>query len=356
VLKKEVKMMVKNLDKRKSSILHAIIQEHIITASPVGSRTIAKKYDLGVSSATIRNEMADLEELGYLEQPHTSAGRIPSDKGYRYYVDILMNNKGINSDKLIKTLSEITKAKKGIHGIVSGITNMLSEFTKYATMITEPEFKNTKLSEVQLIKVTNNKLLLVMVTDNGFVSDKMINIQQDLDKRKIRYINNFLVNKITDKNINNLDKNYFDEIEDELLKKINLSQQLFNIINKEIKEIIDPRDVNIYIGGTSYILDQPEFNDIEYLKKVLNILDHEDTLKKLITAENNKEIEVRIGHENEMKEMQRCSVVIANYTIGDKAVGKIGVLGPTRMEYPRVISTVNIVSDILSKIISEVNK
>jgi heat-inducible transcriptional repressor len=349
-------MMVKNLDKRKNGILHAIIQEHIITASPIGSRTIAKKYDLGVSSATIRNEMADLEELGYLEQPHTSAGRIPSDKGYRYYVDILMKNKGVNSDKLIKTLSEITKNRHGINSIVSSMTTMLSEFTKYATMITEPEFKDVKISELQLMKVTEDKLLLVMVTDNGFVSDKLINIKEDLDKRKIRYINNFLINKIRDKEINELTDQYFKEIENELVKKINLSHQLFTIINKEIDELIKPEDVRIYIGGTSYILDQPEFNDIEYLKKVLNILDHEDNLKKLIKAKNNKELEVRIGHENEIEEMKRCSLVIANYSIGDKAVGKIGVLGPTRMEYPRVISTVNIVSDILSKIISEVNK
>jgi heat-inducible transcriptional repressor len=349
-------MMVANLDERKKNILHAIIQEHIITASPVGSRTIAKKYDLGVSSATIRNEMADLEELGYLEQPHTSAGRIPSDKGYRYYVDILMNNKGINSEKLIKTLSEITKDRHGLHEIVSSMTTMLSEFTKYATMITEPEFKNIQISELQLMKVTNNKLLLVMVTDNGFVSDKLINIKEELSKRKIRYINNFLIDKIKDRNISDLDREYFKEIEKELVQKINLSQKLFTIINDEIKELIQPEDVKIYIGGTSYILDQPEFNDIEYLKKVLNILDHEDMLKKLITAQNNKELEVRIGHENEMEEMQRCSVVIANYSIGDNAVGKIGVLGPTRMEYPRVISTVNIVSDILSKIISEVSK
>jgi heat-inducible transcriptional repressor len=349
-------MMVKNLDERKNSILHAIIQEHIITASPVGSRTIAKKYDLGVSSATIRNEMADLEELGYLEQPHTSAGRVPSDKGYRYYVDILMKNKGVNSDKLVKTLSEISKNRHGIHGIVSSMTTMLSEFTKYATMISEPEFKDLKISELQLMKVTQNKLLLVIVTDNGFVSDKLITIKEDLDKRKIRYINNFLINKIRDKDITDLTDQYFKEIENQLVRKINLSHQLFTIINKEIDELIKPEDGKIYIGGTSYILDQPEFNDIDYLKKVLNILDHEDTLKKLIKAKNNKELEVRIGHENEIEEMQRCSVVIANYSIGDKAVGKIGVLGPTRMEYPRVISTVNIVSDILSKIISEVNK
>jgi heat-inducible transcriptional repressor len=213
-------MMVKNLDKRKNGILHAIIQEHIITASPIGSRTIAKKYDLGVSSATIRNEMADLEELGYLEQPHTSAGRIPSDKGYRYYVDILMKNKGVNSDKLIKTLSEITKNRHGINSIVSSMTTMLSEFTKYATMITEPEFKDVKISELQLMKVTEDKLLLVMVTDNGFVSDKLINIKEDLDKRKIRYINNFLINKIRDKEINELTDQYFKEIENELVKKI----------------------------------------------------------------------------------------------------------------------------------------
>jgi heat-inducible transcriptional repressor len=267
-----------------------------------------------------------------------------------------MKNKGVNSDKLIKTLSEITKNRHGINSIVSSMTTMLSEFTKYATMITEPEFKDVKISELQLMKVTEDKLLLVMVTDNGFVSDKLINIKEDLDKRKIRYINNFLINKIRDKEINELTDQYFKEIENELVKKINLSHQLFTIINKEIDELIKPEDVRIYIGGTSYILDQPEFNDIEYLKKVLNILDHEDNLKKLIKAKNNKELEVRIGHENEIEEMKRCSLVIANYSIGDKAVGKIGVLGPTRMEYPRVISTVNIVSDILSKIISEVNK
>ncbi|MFW5991751.1 MAG: heat-inducible transcriptional repressor HrcA [Halanaerobiaceae bacterium] len=350
-------MVVENIEKRKRNILRAIIREHILTAEPIGSRTLAKTYEFGVSSATIRNEMADLEDMGYLTQPHTSAGRIPSDKGYRYYVDVLMEQEGI-PEHLQKSLSRFYNEKKGVKGIISNMVKMLSKMTKYTTMISEPQLQKSKIRNLQLIKVAKRSLLIVLITDTGIVNNKIINLKQELTSRQLRYINRYLVSKLQGKELTSIDEDFINQIEAELIKQINFSQtkEMFDILYEELSGITKSGDLRIYLGGTSYILEQPEFNDMETLKKVLNILEQEEILRELIDDASNEDIKVKIGHENQLKEMEKCSIVIATYYLGDRAIGKIGVLGPTRMEYPRVISTVDLAADVLGKIISKVSR
>jgi len=346
-------MMVEELDPRKKRILQAIIQEHIISASPIGSRTLAKKYNLDVSPATIRNEMSDLEDLNYLEQPHTSAGRIPSDKGYRYYVDQLISREQNEAPGVIENIEDLYQDLQDVQDIISGMAKMLSNMTHYTAMVSEPQSKVSRLKKVEIMKLANNSLLLVLVTDTGMVNNKIINLDQNLSGKKISYINKFLSDKLEDKLLVNLDSNFLNEIEKELLSRIDLSVDLFKQFYNELEGAFEPGGVKVYLGGTSYILEQPEFNDLEKVKKMLKLLDQEEMLNKIINSISGTDLEIKIGQENEVEDIKNCSIVVATYYISNRAVGKIGVIGPTRMEYPRVISSVDVISDILGKLISK---
>ncbi len=346
-------MMVEELDPRKKRILQAIIQEHIISASPIGSRTLAKKYNLDVSPATIRNEMADLEDLGYLEQPHTSAGRIPSDKGYRYYVDQLISRKKNEVPGIIENTENLYQDLQDVQDIISGMAKMLSKMTHYTAMASEPKSQVSRLKKVEIMQLADNSLLLVLVTDTAMVNNKIINLDQSLSTAKISYLNKFLSEKLENKLLANLDSSYLKEVEKELLAKVDLSVDLFKQFYNEFEGAFEPGGVKVYLGGTSYILEQPEFNDLEKVKKMLKLLDQEEMLNKIINSISGSDLEIKIGQENEVEDIKNCSLVVATYYISERAVGKIGVIGPTRMEYPRVISSVDVISDILSKLISK---
>lgn len=349
-------MMVSNLDDRKKEILKAIIQEHIITAEPVGSRTLSKNYDFGVSSATIRNEMADLEDMGYLEQPHTSAGRIPSDKGYRYYVDVLMDQQKVISTNLQRSIKQLYKEEKDIKDIISETVKMLSNLIHYTALISEPQLKESRIRKVQVIEVARKSLMIILITDTGMVNNKLIHLEKELNNRQVRYINRYLSDRLENKKLSTLDQEFMKKLEGEIKKRLSISKKLLDLINKELEVLVDPADLQIYLGGTSYILEQPEFNDLDALKQVMRILDQEDILRKLIGNVSEEGIEVKIGRENNLEEIQNCSLVVATYSLEDKAIGKIGVIGPTRMEYPRVISTVDFVADVLGEIISKASR
>lgn len=346
-------MMVEELDQRKKRILQAIIQEHIISASPIGSRTLAKKYSLDVSPATIRNEMADLEDMGYLEQPHTSAGRVPSDKGYRYYVDELLRREEKDVNGIVKNIEELYQNLQNVQDIISNMAKMLSNMTHYTALVSEPKSQISKLKKVELMQLEDNSLLLVLVTDTGMVNNKIIKLDQNLSSRKISYLNKFLSDKLENKLLAELDVDYLNSLEKELLSKLDLSVELFNQFYHEFEGAFEPGGVKVYLGGTSYILEQPEFNDLEKLKKMLKILDQEEMLSKIINSISGSGLEIKIGQENEVEDIKNCSLVVATYYISNRAVGKIGVIGPTRMEYPRVISSVDVISDILGNLISK---
>ncbi|MFW5972091.1 MAG: heat-inducible transcriptional repressor HrcA [Bacillota bacterium] len=349
--------MVRKVDERKKEILRAIIHEHILTAEPVGSRKLAKAYKLGVSSATIRNEMSDLEELGLIEQPYTSAGRIPSDKGYRFYVDSIIKGEDYNKIKLdiMKLLNTIQYEKQGIQNIMTHMARMLSQITHYTSIVCGPQMQTTKIKQLQLIQLDKFSLLIVLMTDTGLVHNKVVKLKNKISSNQLRYINEFFSDRLRNKELEKMNSFYLKELEKELVNRIDISQDIIEIIENGLNFVSRSDNFKLYLGGTSYILDQPEFNDLESLKKVLKILDHEEILKELFAKMPNKELEVMIGHENDIEDMQKCSIVFSTYNIGDKASGKIGVIGPTRMEYSRVMASVNTMSSLLSKIISELS-
>lgn len=323
------------LDIRKLRILQAIIDDYIISAEPVGSRTIERKYDLGISSATIRNEMADLEELGYLEQPYTSAGRIPSDKGYRLYVDKLMRSEGlsITEAKLVKDNYE--KKAKHIEQIIHSTTKIISDITNYTSLVLGPKFSKVMIKHIQLVPMDNKIALLVVVTNTGIVKDEIINIPEGINNDYLLKISYALKNIFQDKNINEIS---FDPLMD-MLKGMERYREFFkDLINILSKSISMEESRELYLGGTANILNFPEYHDLIKAKEFFNLVEEKELFLKQLLDTRDSGLIVTIGEENEYEQFKDCSIVTTSYSIDGRVFGTIGLIGPTRMDYGKAMS------------------
>lgn len=332
------------MDKRKIRILQAIIQDYINTAEPVGSRTIAKKYDLGISSATIRNEMSDLEDMGYLEQLHSSSGRKPSDKGYRLYVDNFMQLHKLSplEEHIIKT-HILNSALYEMDKVIKQATTLLAELTGLTSIVKSPSSKKSCIKAVQLMNIDSNNILSVIITDTSIIRNNVIRLKQSVSTDVLvklsnilnARLNNLTVEEINLEVINNL-RNDFKGYED-----------IFNAIIPALYESLNSIDTSdIYLEGTTNIFNYPEYNDIEKAKNFLSLIDNKDKIKNLINSSDS--ITIKIGAENFIEDAKDCTVISAIYSLKDKPLGTIGVIGPTRMPYSKVIS-------ILAEIVNEVN-
>lgn len=327
------------LDDRKRRILQAIIDDYIGTAEPIGSRTIAKKYELGLSSATIRNEMADLEEMGYLAQPHTSAGRIPSDKGYRLYVDHLMKV----SELSLEDIDNIRNAM-GVHinelsQLIRHASMIMSRITKYTSMAATPQMKKSVLKAIQVVPIEPGKALVIVVTNAGVVRNNLTKISETVSPENLIKISSIVNEKLSGLTIEQINLPVIMDIE----KQIDVSKEILIPILSGVADCINLiDDPEVYLDGVTNILNYPEFRDVVKAKEFLSLLDEKDVLSRLLSG--NKEstgINIQIGNENELDEIKDCSLVTATYSVGDFVLGSIGVIGPTRMEYSRVISSMN---------------
>lgn len=324
------------LDERKVKILKAIIQNYLDTGEPVGSRTISKYTDLNLSSATIRNEMSDLEELGYIIQPYTSAGRIPSDKGYRLYVDMLLKEKIQEVDDMKKILIE--KADK-LETILQQVAKMLAVNTNYTTMVTTPQYKK-KLKFIQLTEIDDTQLLAVLVFEKNIIKNNIIQISQALDKEIILKLNIILNTFLT-----GLD---MEEINLPVITKMKEQAGEYRTIVNDILESImhameEDDDFKIYTSGATNILKYPELSDRERFSDILYTLEEKKMLTEVIQNkmedEDSRGIQVYIGDESPVESMKDCSVVTATYEIDEGIYGKVGIIGPKRMDYEKVVST-----------------
>lgn len=332
------------MDERKIRILQAIIDDYINTAEPVGSRTIAKKYDLGISSATIRNEMSDLEEMGYLVQLHTSSGRIPSDKGYRLYVDKLMRISTLSpKEELLIKESLITQSVYEIEKAIKQSMTLLSELTRLTCIVKGPSVRKSFLKSIQLINIDRYNLLLIILTDSGILKNSIIRVYKVVDINVIEKINNILnvfIKGVTVEDVNH-------KIIDDLKNSIFGHEEIFDILLKEVMDCLNEvSSPEFYIEGASNILNYPEYKDINKAKSFLTFLDDMDKVKSLLNI--NQGVAVRIGNENFIDEAKNCSIITAVYGSGDRKLGTIGIIGPTRMDYSKVVS-------ILTKYINEFN-
>ena len=325
------------LDERKYKILQAIIRNYLETGEPVGSRTISKYTDLNLSSATIRNEMADLEELGYILQPHTSAGRIPSDKGYRLYVDRMMEEKEREVEEMKESL--LQKEDKMDH-LLKQAAKLLANNTEYAAMISSPQYHRNKLKFIQLSRVDVNQLLAVIVVEGNVIKNTMLTVDEELSDETLLKLN-ILLNT----NLNGL------PIEDINLAMITKLKQQAGIYDGIIAEVMDAvaavirenDDIEIYTSGANNIFKYPELSDNQRASELINTLEEKQMLTELVqdsmADENNTGIQVYIGNETPVQTMKDCSVVTATYELEEGVKGTIGIIGPRRMDYDKVIST-----------------
>lgn len=323
------------LDDRKWTILKAIIKTYLETGEPVGSRTISKYADLNLSSATIRNEMSDLEEMGLILQPHTSAGRIPSDAGYRLYVDHMMAEK----DREVTEMKEMMIQRQDkMELILKQLARVLAANTNYAAMISGPQYHHTKLKFIQLSIVNESQMLAVIVTQGNVVKNKMIQIEHGLDPQTVLEMNillNTALNGLTMEEINlaTISK---------LKEQAGIHSDVINQVLDAVAETIQSaNDVEIYTSGATNIFKYPELSSSEKASELISAFEEKKDLVDMISSKNSDEtgIQVYIGQEAPVASMQDCSVVTATYEIGDGMYGRIGVIGPKRMDYDNVVST-----------------
>ena len=336
------------LDERKKKILQAVIRNYLETGEPVGSRTISKYTDLNLSSATIRNEMADLEEMGYILQPHTSAGRIPSDKGYRLYVDAMMEEK---EREVVEMKEMLVERQDKMETLLKQVARVLAQNTQYATMISAPQSKRNKLKFLQLSRVDANQVLAVIVTEGNVIKNNILSVNEELDDETLLKLN-ILLNT----HLNGM------AVEEINLGMISAMKQQAGIHGAIVGEVIDAvaegiradEDLEIYTSGTNNIFRYPELAVQQKASELINTFEEKQLLGELLQenqeGENGTGIQVYIGAETPVQSMKDCSVVTATYELGDGMKGTIGIVGPKRMDYDKVVGTLRTIQTQLDEL------
>ncbi|MBO5260245.1 MAG: heat-inducible transcription repressor HrcA [Agathobacter sp.] len=321
------------LDERKIKILDAIIRNYLATGEPVGSRTISKFTDLNLSSATIRNEMSDLEELGYILQPHTSAGRIPSDKGYRFYVDHLMQEK----DREVAEMKEfvIEKTEK-MEAVLKQVAKLLANNTNYATMVTAPSYHHNKIKFIQLSHMDEEQILAVVVLNNNIVKNQVINVEEPLDNETLLKLNILLNSGLNGLSLQEINLATIARLKEQA----GIHSSIVGNVMDTLAQALSEEDLQIYTSGATNILKYPELSDSERATNLLAAFEEKEELKSLVSETLSDEetgIQVYIGNETPISTMQDCSVVTATYELGEGVKGTIGIIGPKRMDYENVM-------------------
>lgn len=344
--------MASSMDPRKRKILKVVTDDYIASAEPVGSRTIARRYDLGLSPATIRNEMADLEDGGFLEQPHTSAGRIPSEMGYRYYVDALMSLQQLSNEEIERMHLELDAHHRQLEKIIQQTSKMLVQMTQYPSLVLSPQIETAIFRHIQLVRLSENTILVLIVTDTGYVENKVIEFEDDISDVELDRISAVLNQKLRGISLKNLRSGLIKEIHAELIMHQEFFDEAIKVLVKAIAG--DGSKERVYIEGATKILEQPEFAEIQKFKPLMDALDEEERLYKILSENINHGAHVKIGNENKNLGLTDCSVVTASYEIAGRTVGVIGVLGPTRMDYAKVVPIVENTAAVLSELLTQI--
>ncbi|TVP85029.1 MAG: heat-inducible transcriptional repressor HrcA [Alkalicoccus sp.] len=340
------------LTERQLYILKAIVDDYITNAEPVGSRTISKRQDINFSPATIRNEMSDLEEMGFLEKPHSSAGRIPSQKGYRYYVDHLLSPTQLSSRDVTDIRSQLAEKFQESEQVIQQSAKILSQLTSYTSIVLGPEVFESKLQQIQLIPISTTQAVIIIVTDSGHVENQTVYFPENVSGSDVEKVVNILNERLRGVPIYQLQQKLSQEIASVFKKYVSKYETMLTALREVFR---DHQQEKVYYGGKTNILSQPEFNDVERVRNILNIFEEDALVSRLIRSED-QGLTIRIGEENDFKPFEDLSLVTATYTLDGKYVGTIGLLGPTRMEYPRVISLMEYFSRDMSELLNRRNK
>lgn len=335
-----------DLSERKLKILQAIIADFIRTAEPVGSRTLSKNYDLGISPATIRNEMSDLEELGYLTHPHTSSGRVPSEKAYRLYVNQMMNKHELTVEQKSSIAAQLSDNVTELENMVQRAAHVLSEITNLTAFAMTPRKDLDTLKYINLLPVDDFTAVLMLVSESGKVSNKAVRFDKAVSEETLRILAKTMTYNYRGKTLS-------EALTQDIIQDVQTDAEAMGMLENNIKPsfvktLEDMLNVNLYMDGLTNIFSLPEYNDLDKARMFLEMVNKkEDFTKTLINRENG--VIITIGNENQDELLSDCSVITATYHVNGKQLGKIGVIGPTRMQYDEVTSVIEYLTDNISK-------
>ncbi|MBP7174842.1 MAG: heat-inducible transcription repressor HrcA [Thermoclostridium sp.] len=334
------------LNERKMQILKTLIDDYVQTAQPVGSRTISRKYELGLSSATIRNEMADLEEMGYITQPHTSAGRVPSDKGYRFYVDHLMQAHTLAMEEIAQIRTVMELRMNEINALIHRASNIISMFTGYTSIAISPSLTQMVLKTVQIVPVDEKKALVVVVSSGGIVKNRAVRLETETTSDILLKLSNFLHEKLNGQTTQSIQYPTIDDIVKQTGVKAEAAAAILDGVVQCLKGIDQSE---LIMNGTMNLLNHPEFNDLLKVREVLELFNDQEVIKALMNAAMRKSgLSVQIGKENPLETMHDCSLITASYSLGETEAGALGIIGPTRMSYAKVVSSMRYIQKLIN--------
>ena len=318
------------LNERKKKILQIIIEDYISSAEPVGSRTIARKYDLGLSPATIRNEMSDLELLGYLEQPHTSAGRIPSAQAYRFYVDALIEPGTLTDNDMALIDGWYNERRRNIDDIFQSTAKILSRMTQNVSMVLTNQQTIANFCYLKFLPLDSQHAILCIVADDGSIDTNVVDIPLGMSSEEMDYLAGKMSKLLEDRNLSDISVEILQNVHTDVVE----DKLIFSSLLQAVRKMTGRRqEQKVFLGGTKQLLNQPEFRDVERVRNLLGILEEEKVLKDLLQGGEDSGLKVTIGSENKFTGIQDCSMVQATYRLNGQIVGTMAVLGPTRMEY-----------------------
>ena len=332
------------LDDRKKKVLQAIVEEYINTAEPVSSNALITKYDLNCSSATIRNEMADLEKKGLLDKMHTSSGRVPSAKGYRYYVDELIKDDNISLEEVKYISNKLETKINEIEDLTKITANTISEITHYTTVTIGPKADEQIIQEIKFVLLGARMLLAIIMTDTGMVKETIIKFDEDITEKQVETLNYMFNNKLKNQPIEKIDK----PLEEYLYEEMSDMVKVIKPIIEQIKRVLFEQS-EIKLQGTKAELDLPEFNSLQVAKNFMNILDEKELIADMLNSGFAEDINVYIGGEGEEEKLKDFSMVTFKHKVGNKDLGTIGIIGPKRMDYSKVISVMKYISKKLNE-------
>ncbi len=339
------------LDERKRKILKEIVDEYIETAEPVSSAVIVKKYENNISSATVRNDMAELEKAGYLEKTHTSSGRVPSAKGYRLYVDELLKYDNISLEEIKYIQEKLETKANGIEELTKIATTTLSEITHYTTVSIGPRTTGQLIEEIKFVLLGSRMLMGIIVTDSGLVKETIIKFDEDINAEQVETLNYFFNNRLKGEPIETIDT----PLEEYIFRELKYSINIIRPIVEQMKKLIEEEE-KIYLEGTNKNLQLPEFKSLDLVKNFVNILDTKEVMLDILNTGFAEDIQIYIGDENDNEDLKDFSIVTFKHSAGDKDLGTIGIIGPKRMNYSKVISVMKYISKKLNEDFDDKNK
>jgi heat-inducible transcriptional repressor len=341
------------LGDRARQVLQAVIFEYIVTAEPVGSRQVAKKYDLGLSPATIRNTMSDLEEAGYLTHPHTSAGRVPTDKAYRFYVDFLMGPSQLGRPEALRLQRQTSTTRSDIDDLMESTSAQLSALSHYAAVILAPPLRQTRLERIDLIPVERDRALVVLATETGWGTSRILTLEESVSPAELREIARVLTEFYGGLSFQEIRARLSDTA---LPADADRIARLSAVLAR--KAFASLWDKNLFYSGALNILDHPEFGDIAAMRAILRTFEEKRQLIELFTARASAGdgVQVVIGSEMPYQEMQETSLVAASYKYGDRVLGVLGVVGPRRMPYAKIVPLVDYTARLVSRRLTRLSR